>query len=83
MRYPPEKTTQTEVQANTVFISQPGVQGLSAVLSLSRDGHLSTKIKSWVGTPQSARTVSQKQNYRSQSKVNAFRVFPRTTNLMD
>lgn len=55
----------TWVQANRkCFISQLEialrVQDPSAIPSFSQDGLLSTKITSWVDTPQLRRTVSQK-----------------------
>lgn len=55
----------TWVQANRkCFISQLEialrVQDPSAIPSFSQDGLLSTKITSWVDTPQLRKTVSQK-----------------------
>lgn len=42
------------------------VWNVNAVLNLSQVGLLNTETTTWVNTPQLAKTVSQKQNYRSQ-----------------
>jgi hypothetical protein len=59
-----------------------GVQDPSVALSLSPGKLLNTKTKSCVDIVQLTRTVSWKQNYRSQKKkkikVSTFRDFPRT-----
>lgn len=70
VRYPPEKTTQTWVQANRKkykpagdYLGRLGSQCSPKPL---QDELLSTKTISWVNIFQLARTIGQKRNYKIQ-----------------